>query len=246
MRKYLLEIRNRLFLVFLTWLSSILISYLYKETLIFLIVQPSKFTNLSWINLKFYFIFTNITEVFSVYVQSILFVSGQVFFFCIMYHFFLFFRPALFQIEDRFYIFLLRISVSVWFFSVIFAYYILIPITWNFFFSFQELAYHQFIQLHFEAKLNEYVNFYMSLFNFCVFYCQIFTIIFFWIGSTNFNITLIRKFRQYYYFFFVFLATLLSPPEIFSQILISLVLIFIYESLLIKVIFCNIVTRVNN
>ena len=66
MSKYFIEIRNRLLLLLLTWLSTILISYLYKEILLFSIVQPNIVFNFSNGSTFFYFIFTNVTEIFSV------------------------------------------------------------------------------------------------------------------------------------------------------------------------------------
>ena len=79
MLKYFLEVKNRLLLLILTCLSTLFVCYLYKETVLFLLVQPNSFMTNS--NSKmFYFIFTNVTEIFSVYIQLIKFVCFQVFF----------------------------------------------------------------------------------------------------------------------------------------------------------------------
>lgn len=68
--KYYLEIKNRCLLLSLTWVSTILVSYLYKETLLFISIQPSICNNNSAI---FYFIFTDVKEVFSVYLKLVFF-----------------------------------------------------------------------------------------------------------------------------------------------------------------------------
>jgi len=80
MSKYFLEIKNRLILLLLTWFSTISASYLYKETLLFIIVQPKSFTSLNEDLAFFYFIFTDITEILSTYLKLIMFLSTQIFF----------------------------------------------------------------------------------------------------------------------------------------------------------------------
>ena len=68
--KYYLEIKNRFLLLSLTWVSTILVSYFYKEILLFISIKPSICNNNSII---FYFIFTDVKEVFSVYIKLIFF-----------------------------------------------------------------------------------------------------------------------------------------------------------------------------
>src|SRR6476620_2686894 len=96
MRIYLLEIRNRLILICLTWLSIAIVSYSYKETLLFIIVQPNKFFES---DADFYFIFTNVTEIFSAYVQLTIFLSIQIVFVYFIYHCFNFLSLAFFNWE---------------------------------------------------------------------------------------------------------------------------------------------------
>ena len=135
MKTYLLEIRNRLILTFLTWLSIVMVSYLYKETLLFLLLQPNKLLESSKDPYSFYFIFTNVTELFSVYIQLIIFLSTQIVFIYLLYHCFSFLSLAFFNWEYRLFLSFLKLSLSVWCFSIILTNYILIPLTWNFFFE---------------------------------------------------------------------------------------------------------------
>jgi len=229
MVKYLIEIKNRIVLLLLTSISTLLIGYFYKETLLFLILQPSKLVN----NLTvFYFIFTDVTEIFSVYIKLITFICTQVFFLYFIYHFFIFFGPAMFKTEYFYFRTLIKIVLSVWFFSIVISNSLLVPLSWNFFFSFQNLISDKFIYLHFEAKLSEYLNFYIMLYYLCIFYCQIFIVLFFFLSFVNDKIIIIRRFRKLYYYFFVIFSTLISPPDVFSQIIISLIIIFIYEILI--------------
>lgn len=233
MRTYLLEIRNRLILTFLTWSSIVTVSYFYKETLLFLLLQPNKLFELGTTSYFSYFIFTNVTEIFSVYIQLIIFLSTQIVFIYLIYHCFSFLSLAFFNWEYHLFLSFLKLSLSIWCFSIILTNYVLVPLTWNFFFSFQKLTSEQFMSLHFEAKLNEYLDFYTSLSYLCIFYCQIFTIIIFFLSFISYNSIAIKKFRKFYYYIFVLFSTLVSPPDIISQIVISVLLIFSYETLII-------------
>lgn len=228
MLKYFLEIKNRFFLLIFTCISTLFVCYLYKETLLFLLVKSNKFFNISS-STKFYFIFTNVTEIFLVYIQLITFLSFQVFFVFFIHHSFTFLKLAMFRIESYYLKVFLKFSLIIWIFSIFLTNFFLVPISWNFFLSFQDIISSKFIKLHFEAKLNEYLTFYILIYYLCVFYCQIFTILFFFLNYARNKTKVIKKFRKLYYYFFVIFSTLISPPDVFSQIFISGVVIFIYE-----------------
>jgi sec-independent protein translocase protein TatC len=232
MSKYFLEIKNRLLLLFITWLSTILVSYFYKETLLFIIIQPNTFTSVNEHLAFFYFIFTDVTEVLSVYLKLITFLSFQIFFICTVYHSFVFLSPAFFQLEYLYCKFGIKIMGLVWLISAVLSTYFLTPLTWNFFLSFQDLTVTRSFNLHFEAKLNEYLYFYIAFYYVCGFYCQFFALLLLFLNYIDVNVKIIKKFRKLYYYSFIIFSTLISPPEILSQIFISLIAIFIYEFLL--------------
>jgi sec-independent protein translocase protein TatC len=225
MYRYFSEFKTRFILLFITWFSNILVGYFYKEILLFLFLEPDLF-NSFYMNFPCYFIFTDVFELFSIYIQLILFISFQIFILYFLYHFFVFLRPGLFLFEYYYFNYILKLLTFIWFLSVFSSKYILIPLTWNFFLSFQNLSS---VILYFEAKLNEYLTFYISVYYLCIFYCQTFTFLIFFFTFTNKNLLTIKRCRKVYYYFFVLFSTLVSPPEIISQLLISFVLIVLYE-----------------
>ena len=93
---YIVEIKNRIFLILLAWIFLILVSYCYKETILFIVVKP----NLSSSQV-FYFITINITDTIYVYLQLTYFVSFQLTCFFTMYHLFKFLTPALEKISVK-------------------------------------------------------------------------------------------------------------------------------------------------
>lgn len=229
MTKYFLEIKNRILLIVLTGSSILLTSYLYKETLLFLLAQPERFSNKNGLYSTFYFIFTNVTEIFSVYISLITFLSFQFIFLFLLYHCFIFFSSAMYKSEYYFFLSILKMICGVWFSSILISHFLIIPLTWDFFYSFQELFSKKLVNVHFEAKLTEYFDFYVLIYYLCVVYFQVFTVLLFFLKYINSEIIIIKKFRKVYYYFFVIFSTLVSPPDIIVQLCISLFLIVIYE-----------------
>lgn len=239
---YYLEIKNRCLLLSITWFSTILVSYYYKEVLLFVCLKPGIYNNNSAI---FYFIFTDIKEVFSVYIKLMFFLGNQVLIFYVLFHFLAFITLGLYKFEYRYLKLVFFSSIFFWFFSLIIFNKILFPISLNFFLSFQLSTILKSLNLHFEAKLNEYLNFYIMFYYICTFYCQIFVIIVFFFDYINKNLKLIKQFRKVFYYLFVFFSTLITPPDVISQILFSVCLVFIYESLIFINIFVLIFKKFN-
>lgn len=228
---YLKEILNRSILLLITWLSCLITSYFYKETLIFLSIKPYIFiTNSDF----FYFIYTNISDIFSTYLRLIFFIGHQIFLIYLLYHVLIFFSLGLYNFEYKYLKLIFLTGFFFWSFSIIIFYKILLYFSWEFFLSFQNsLIKNQTINFYLESKINESLEFFITfckLSNFC---CQIFTILIIFLDFTKINLNVVKIFRKIFYFSFIFFATLISPPEIFSQFLISFFIIFLYEFLLI-------------
>lgn len=238
MIKYIKELKNRLYLVFINWLSILIISYFYKESILFVVTKP--YYNILLKKSYFfipYFIFTNLTEIFSIYITLVLFFSFQIVITYFMYHLFLFMTPAFYKKEYSFFYLILKIFILTWILSFFISNCYLIPLTWDFFFSFYKLNAVKSTNLHFEAKLIEFIDFYIQLYYIYVIYFQTFTILVLYLNFTKLKI--IKKIRKFYYCGFTILATLFSPPDILSQIIISIALIIIYETILFIYIFQN-------
>ncbi len=202
----------------------LIVGYTHKENLLFLFLESEIFSRNEF--QTDYFIFTDVSEIFIVYIQLILFLNFQATLFYICYHSFIFISSGLFKKEYYYLRCVLKTLVFVWFFSICISKYIFIPVMRDFFFNFQNFSS---INLHFEAKLNQYFDFYVEFYYMFIFYCQILTLLFFLLGYANKNILLVKKFRKLYYYCFILFSTFISPPDIFSQIFISFFLIIFYE-----------------
>lgn len=225
MIKYLFEIKNRLSLLVLLWLFVGLVCYYYKEVLLFSLIKSFICLNSE----LFYFIFTNVTEVFSAYFTIISFISFQVACWYLIYHIFVFLSPALFSNEHQYLDFFFKLLTFFFFFSFVLSNYVLIPLTWQFFLSFKPIFFAK--SVYFEARLSEYLSFYINVYYFCFVYCQIFSILFIFISDiySKKSFIKIKKFRKLYYYIFVIFSTLVSPPEVITQALMSISLLVAYE-----------------
>lgn len=228
--KYYIELKNRFFLLFLTWASVLVTCFLYKETILFILVNPSNYFEV--LTTKPYFIFTSVSEIFYVYLEISFFVAKQIVLVLFFYHFLVFLALGLYEFEyDK-----LRTSfkffVVFWVFSIILLYKFVIPYTWSFFLSFQQNKDDiQFISFFFEAKIVEYFEFFTSLYYICFINCQFLAIIVLILSSISEKLKKTKTFRKLFYFIFVLFSTLTTPPDIISQIILSLSLILVYETI---------------
>lgn len=226
MLKYFLELRNKFILLIIIFSTTLIVCYCYKDALLFLVTQM----HLNDENL--YFIFTDVTELLSVYLKIVFFFSVQVIVWYFFYYLFSFLTTALYFNEFKLINFLLLSGTFFWFLSVLISSYILIPFGWSFFLSFQ------FQQgFYFEAHISNYFNFYIHAYILCLIYCQLFTLLFIFLADIQQNYFYIKNYRKVYYYVFLLFATLMTPPDLISQICMTFFLILIYEIALLFLIF---------
>lgn len=231
--KYYIELKNRFLLVTVAWVSTLLVSYIYKEALLFLILKPSlSYSNES----SMYFIFTDVTEVFSVYLKIIVFFGFHTIIIYTLYHLLIFFSLGLYKFEYEYLCFLFKMIGIVFICSIFVFNNILLPITWHFFLSFQSFSFLKSIDFYFESKIEEYLTFYLTSYYICVCYCQTFVLLIIFFEHIKADLVKIKQYRKVLYYSFVIISTLITPPDIISQISLSLSFIVIYEILLFNII----------
>ena len=159
MFKYLLELRNKFILLIITFFSTLIVCYWYKDALLFLVTQM----HLNDENL--YFIFIDVTELLYVYLNIVFFFSVQISIWYFVYYLFSFLATALYFHEFKFIRFLLISGTVFWFLSILLSSYIIIPIGWDFFLSFQLQQ-----GFYFEARIRDYCIFFNNAYILCLIY----------------------------------------------------------------------------
>lgn len=234
--KYFLEIKNRTTLIIISWLFTFFICYIYKDAILFTFIKPSLY--LFKIN-TLYFISTNLTEIFSTHIKLACFISNQIIILYGIYHIFIFIVPGLYKFEYFNFKFILICSIIFWILTTILIYKLILPWSWKFFLSFQQTLSNNKLQLHFEAKLWEYLSFFIKLYNISIINCQFIILIFIYINFIKKKLNFIKNFRKFIYFVIFFISALITPPDILNQILLSLITITIYEIILFSLILKN-------
>jgi len=115
----------------------------------------------------------------------------------------------------------------------------ILPACWDFFLSFQKTIINNSVSLYFEAKINEYLKFYINLYFMCNLSCQMFMTIILFLIYIKSDLKLIKKCRKIFYLSFVIFATIITPPDVTTQLILSNTMICIYEVLIFSVLFKN-------
>jgi len=236
--RYFFEIKSRILLIIISWIITILICYCYKEILLFLLVKLN--VKLYSLN-SFYFISTNLIDVFSVYLQLSYFISTQFSIAILFYHLLIFISPALFKHEYKILKLIIITSFLFFFFSVLMLNTFILPYVWAFFSGFQTSQNSESINIFFEAQITEYFNFYITMYYINVSIGQVFVFILLLMNFIDNKIKFVSNTRKVFYSIFLILATIITPPDIISQIIISLCFSFIYELIIIIILLKTII-----
>ena len=217
----IIEIKNRILILLITWFSVFFIGYKYKEILFFSLLKSNITIN--------YFIITNVTEVFLTYFKLNQLLANYFFIFYFCYHSFLFSITGLYYAEYsslRNLIFMGLTSLTCFILLISF---LGIPMTWAFFFESQQIVSDQIIPLYFETKLQEFLFFYESFLYLTVLNAFFFTILTFFSIHINKSLFLLKINRKIFHLFLLVIVILLTPSDIFSFISAGFILMFIFE-----------------
>jgi sec-independent protein translocase protein TatC len=229
--KYYLEIKNRVLLITFTWAALLLVCYYFKEPLLFVFINSNKCYIKT--NAAPYFIFTNVNEVFYVYLYLVFFITNQVTILMLFYHSLIFLTLGLYKLEYKQLQAIFKIFIFTWIGSFILLKEFIVPFIWSFFLSFQKTnEVLQPVSFFFEARISEYIIYFKNLYYVCLINCQVFAILIFALNRISENIGTIKTFRKLFYFIFIIFSTLMTPPDIVSQIFMSCSLMIIYELLI--------------
>lgn len=215
------EIKYRCFLIFLNWFFFTNLLYYYKEILLFIIFKKLSYFN----SLEFYLVYTNITELFTIYIKLINFCNLQITFGFILYQIIIFCLPTFYKKEFKIIISILLL------FHILNSIYIM-TFTKLSFFIINFLKNFQEPYIYFEIKIYEIFQFLLKIFlHFQFIFISL--SVFFIVYIRN-NIMILRKL---YYFLLIIISTcyliniLIFKVNVFYFIIISFEL-FIFLVLL--------------
>ena len=225
---YYLEIKNRILLLLFTWISLLIVCYHFKEPLLFTFLNSNKYHNSVP-----YFIFTNVDEIFYVYLRLVFFVANQFTFALLLYHILAFLALGLYHSEYSKLKSVFKIFIVTWLCSIILLKKIIIPFSWLFFLSFQNASdYLQPASFFFEARILEYFEYFVNFYYISLANCQLLALSILFLNNISEKTGTIKTFRKLFYLVFILFSTITTPPDVFSQIIMSSSLILVYELLI--------------
>jgi len=225
---HVLELKVRFYYILFSFCLTFLISYLYAETLIYLYTFPFlKFQVFSHKVIITNFIFTNISEAFNCHIYIALVLTSYFTILIFIHNLFSYLQIGLFKYEKKYLFCIMRNFICYINFLLIFLIYVILPIFLNFFLGFENEGI--LFTMRYEAKLIEYL---IITTNFLIFSTILFSIPFIVFYLLKFNLlsmSFLKANRRLIILCVFILGALLSPPDIYSQLLIAIPLSFCFE-----------------
>ena len=224
--EHLRELRNRILFSFLFLFLSFLF-FFYNVTYLGNILTKPLFSILeNSPNQRM--IFTALPEVFISNLKISLFASFLVSAPMFIIQIILFISPALYKNEKKFFIPLIMLSPFFFLAGILFAYYFLIPVIWNFFISYENFLNNSF-PVELESKYSEYIKLTMFLIFASGLSFEFPVIIILLTKIGIFNHHFLSKNRKFFFIGILVFSAFFTPPDVISQIGIAIPLIIFYE-----------------
>lgn len=174
-------------------------------------------------------IYTGLTEAFFTYLKVAFFSGVFLTFPILLMQVWLFVAPGLYKNERRVFMPFLVATPILFFAGGACVYYVVLPMAWPFFLSFQSTGSDMALPIQLEARVSEYLDLIMTLifaFGLC-FQLPVFLTLLGRAGIISADF-LARK-RKYAIIVTFIVAAFLTPPDIVSQILLALPILALYE-----------------
>jgi len=229
LQQHFSEFRTRIIFCLIFFVTTFFICYFFSDKIYQILLQP--FAQITSAHQNHRLIYTSPSEAFVTYLKlslsSALFFSFPIF----AAQIYLFLSPALYKNEKKNILLLFFFSPFLFLCGAIFSYYFILPITLDFFSSFevQGSATDKIIPIHLETKISEYLNFVTKLlFGFGIAF-QLPILLLFLIKVGFLSVNDLRQKRRYWIVIIFIVAAILTPPDVMSQISLASLLIILFE-----------------
>jgi len=222
------DLRNMLIFCFLTVIICSIFSYFFAEDIISFLVSPLNdvMTSVKSTNRLIY---TNLAEGFLTYLRISVFSGFVISLPVILYKVWFFISPAL-KIKEKKIISYFALSSFICFIlGFVFCYFYIMPLAWKFLLGFQSLASETSVAIDLEARLGNYISLSIAMILAFGFMFQMPVVLFLLLDANVINVNNLVSFRRYYIVSVFTISALVTPPDVVSQVGLSIPLILFYE-----------------
>jgi sec-independent protein translocase protein TatC len=222
---HFMELKSRLIYVVLFFFVTFIVSYIYIEHIYGFLLAP---LSQQWVSQDKHMIYTNLSEIFFSYLHLSCYVAWFLtlpFLLCQVY---IFIAPGLYSNEKRSILPFLVISPILFLLGAIFVYYIIFPLAWKFFLSFESQSLYG-LPMHLEAKVSEYLNLTITMIIAFGLAFQMPVLLVLLAKMGVIDSKSLAKQRRFAVVFIFILAAILTPPDAISQVGLAVPMLILYE-----------------
>tara|TARA_B100000700_G_scaffold305418_1_gene379295 strand:+ start:50 stop:814 length:765 start_codon:yes stop_codon:yes gene_type:complete len=223
---HLTELRKRLLWSFVYIIIIFIVCFYFASDLFYFLAKP--LVNLLQTDKGQGFIYTALQEAFFTELKIAFFFALFFAFPLIAIQIWKFIAPGLYKNEKNAFLPFLIATPILFFAGGAMVYYLIAPLAWNFFLSYQNMS-DSGVPIRLEAKMGEYLSLMMRfIFAFgLAFQLPVILGLMAKVGIVNYKS--LKKFRKYAIVIAFLAAAFLTPPDPFSQISLALPIILLYE-----------------